>query len=169
MMIEVEPFQLDISKLLSGEVKEIPFDFEPEEMNVEENQMVISSLRFFGQAYDLSGFPRLSGTITGVIQAACARCLAPVEETFSVEVDLSIATGSEESQEESILAVGQKIDLGSYSRETVFTNLPFRILCKEDCLGLCPRCGKDLNTGDCGCRKKEVDPRLAGLADFFKD
>ena len=45
---------------------------------------------------------------------------------------------------------------------------PARFLCKDDCLGLCQRCGKNLNEGDCGCPKKEIDPRLQALADLLK-
>lgn len=160
---------LDISKLLSGETEEIPFDLMREDPFPEENGIRILSLRFFGRVFNLSGFPRLSGTVTGVFFSPCARCLAPVREPFSLELDLPIETGSEETEEETIVAQGQKIDLDSLSQETVYTNLPLRLICKEDCKGLCPKCGKDLNTGDCGCQTKEIDPRLAGLADFFKE
>ena len=51
----------------------------------------------------------------------------------------------------------------------IVMGLPTKVLCKDDCRGLCPDCGKDLNLGDCGCQKKEVDPRLAALADLLKD
>ena len=66
------------------------------------------------------------------------------------------------------LAEGQKVDLTSLMQETIVTELPLRLLCKEDCKGLCPKCGTDLNLGSCSCEHKEIDPRLAGLADFFK-
>ena len=48
-------------------------------------------------------------------------------------------------------------------------NFPSKILCKEDCLGLCQRCGKDLNEGDCGCKDDEIDPRLAPLAKLLAE
>lgn len=169
MINQTENNFLDISKLLSGETREISFDLEGIFFPFEENEITVSSLRFSGRAYDLSGFIRLSGTVTGSFSSPCARCLAPVNEAFSLELDLSVETGPTESEEEVIVAEGQKIDLVSLSQETVFTNLPLRLLCREDCQGLCPKCGKDLNTGTCDCEHKEIDPRLAGLADFFKD
>ncbi len=169
MMIETENNFLDISKLLSGEIREIPFDLEWGEMPSEENGIRVSSLRFSGRAFDQSGFLRLYGTVSGVYRAPCARCLAPVQEPFSTELDLPVQTGQSDSKEDCILAEGQKIDLGVIFEETVLMNLPLRLLCREDCKGLCPKCGKDLNLGPCECPQKEIDPRLAGLADFFKE
>lgn len=169
MLKETEKKFLDISKLLSGESEEIPFDLHLDPMKFEEEGIDVSSLRFFGRAFHLSGFFRLIGTVAGVYSAPCARCLAPVRETFSVEIDFPIETVPTESEEETVLAEGQKIDLTEISQETVSIHLPMRLLCREDCKGLCPKCGKDLNDGSCDCPKEEIDPRLAGLADFFKD
>ncbi len=169
MINQTENNFLDISKLLSGEIGELAFDLNEIEFPFEENEIAVSSLRFSGRAYDLSGFIRLSGTVSGEYSAPCARCLAPVKETFSIDVDFPVEKDSPESEEEVIVAEGQRIDLACVAQETVLTGLPFRLLCSEDCKGLCPKCGKDLNTGSCDCQHKEIDPRLAGLADFFKD
>ncbi len=160
---------LDISKLLSGELESLHFDFEDIPFPDGDEEIAVSSLRFSGEAKDISGFIRLIGIITGEHSAPCARCLAPVTRTFSIEINLSVVTTPTESDEDVLLAEGQKIDLGSFVTETVLLNLPLRLLCREDCKGLCPKCGKDLNAGECECDHKEIDPRLAGLADFFKD
>ena len=169
MMIETENNFLDISKLLSGEVKEISFDLELGSRPFEESGIDVSSLRFSGRAFDQSGFLRLYGTVSGEYSAPCARCLAPVREPFSTEIDFPITTDAEGTEEDCVLAEGQKIDLGVIFEETLYINLPLRLLCQEDCKGLCPKCGKNLNTDSCECTQKEIDPRLAGLADFFKE
>ncbi|MBQ3075282.1 MAG: DUF177 domain-containing protein [Clostridia bacterium] len=160
---------LDISKLLSGELEKLSFDFKDIPFPNGDEEIAVSSLHFSGEAKDISGFIRLIGTVTGQYSAPCARCLAPVAREFSIDIDLSVVTAPTESDEDYILAEGQKIDLGSFATDTVLLNLPLRLLCREDCKGLCPKCGKDLNQGDCECDHKEIDPRLAGLADFFKD
>ncbi len=160
---------LDISKLLSGELESLAFDLGEIPAPDGNEEIAVSSLRFSGQAKDISGFIRLIGTVSGEHSAPCARCLAPVTQPFSIEIDLSVVTAPTESDEDVILAEGQKIDLGTFASETVLLNLPLRLLCREDCKGLCPKCGKDLNTGECDCDHKEIDPRLAGLADFFKN
>ena len=173
MMNEMEPKFLDLAKLLSGEVREISFDVDMAlaDLSYQENGITVSSLGFSGRVLDHSGFPRLTGTVSAKLSAPCARCLAPVEESFSASVDSPVSGSNalaSESEEEVIVAQGQKIDLAEIAETVVLTGLPLRLLCREDCQGLCPKCGKDLNTGDCNCEKREIDPRLAGLADFFK-
>ena len=160
---------LDIARLLSGEAEEIPFDLPVPDCADEESAITVSLLRFSGRVYDLSGFVRLSGIVTGAYLGACARCLAPVRESFTQEIDLPVTAEPDTSEEDVVVAEGKKIDLVLLAQETAFLVFPMRLLCKEDCKGLCPRCGKDLNDGECGCDRREIDPRLAGLADFFKD
>ncbi|MBQ4037049.1 MAG: DUF177 domain-containing protein [Clostridia bacterium] len=168
MMSETESKFLDIAKLCSGEVRSIAFDREDLPFPDEADGIGITHLRFSGQVVDLSGFFRLFGTVSCELSAPCGRCLAPVTQQFRAEVDLAVVTEAVESEEETVLCQGQKIDLGELAEVTLYTNLPMRLLCKEDCKGLCPKCGKDWNKGECSCEQKEIDPRLAGLADFFK-
>ena len=56
-----------------------------------------------------------------------------------------------------------KLDLDEAIREELLLSFPMRILCQEDCPGLCPKCGKPKRLGDCGCPTWEPDPRLAVL------
>jgi uncharacterized protein len=58
---------------------------------------------------------------------------------------------------------GKEIDLAQALREQILLSLPPPPLCREDCKGLCPRCGKDLNEGECGCARAVLDPRWAAL------
>ena len=58
---------------------------------------------------------------------------------------------------------GKEIDLTPAVREQILLQIPASPLCREDCLGLCVRCGKDLNEGECGCDRAVVDPRWAAL------
>ena len=61
---------------------------------------------------------------------------------------------------------GDQADLDDILTTAVVLNMDSKLLCSEDCLGLCARCGKDLNEGPCNC-KKELDPRLAVLQQFL--
>jgi uncharacterized metal-binding protein YceD (DUF177 family) len=63
---------------------------------------------------------------------------------------------------------GEHIDLAPLTREALLLNLPLAPLCREDCAGLCPRCGADLNAGPCGCGSDERDPRWA-ILDVLKE
>ena len=79
-------------------------------------------------------------------------------------LDKALASSIEGEDSDTILLVpDMKLDLDDFLYTEVIVNLPLKHLCSEDCKGLCAKCGKDLNEGDCGCPKKEIDPRLAIL------
>lgn len=73
-----------------------------------------------------------------------------------------------EEDDDIIYVDEDQFDLKLYAEEAFLLNLPFIPLCSDTCKGLCPTCGHELNEGDCGCDNEVIDPRLAGLKDFFK-
>jgi DUF177 domain-containing protein len=64
---------------------------------------------------------------------------------------------------------GETIDLDELVREQVLLAMPPRMLCAEECKGLCPVCGEDRNSQECACETKEIDPRWAGLAGLARE
>ncbi len=100
------------------------------------------------------------------VSLACDRCLAPVaiEISFNIEERFS-HTGREDEETETFS--GDQIDLADYVQRGILGALPMKVLCREDCQGLCPVCGKDLNEGDCGCDTTELDPRFESLRALF--
>ena len=70
---------------------------------------------------------------------------------------------SYEDTDDYIEIVDGMLDIETVSAEQLMMEFPVKELCSDDCRGLCSKCGKDLNTGECGCEKKEIDPRLAIL------
>jgi uncharacterized protein len=104
----------------------------------------------------------------------CARCLAPVDGVFSLDFERTVATEgmlteqqADEMADEYVVLHGKELDVDEPLREELLLGFPLRLLCSEDCPGLCPKCGKSLKGGDCGCPKKEIDPRLAVLAQLL--
>ena len=82
----------------------------------------------------------------------------------------SLAPSIEGEESDSILPVpDMKLDLDELVYSEVVVSVPMKHLCKEDCKGICEKCGKNLNEGECGCPKREIDPRLSVLADLLKD
>lgn len=131
-----------------------------------ENGPVSISLQNTGK-----GNLRLTGKGKLLLQARCDRCLGRVDVSIEVSFD-------EEISEETILHLASETDeypyLSGYELDTdvligneILINWPVKILCKEDCKGICPKCGRDLNQGDCGCDTFEPDPRMAVLKDIF--
>jgi len=93
----------------------------------------------------VSGGALVSGSCRVTIAGECGRCLAPVEKEISaenIELFIDLAQAAEE------------IDISEDIRSELLLELPMILLCKEDCKGLCPRCGTDLNCGKCGCAGK---------------
>ena len=106
----------------------------------------------------------------------CARCLAPVEGVFSLDFERTVVTEGmlteerlSELDDEYVLVEKNELDVDLAISEELLLNFPSRLLCSDDCLGLCPKCGKPKRDGDCGCPTKEIDPRLAVLKSFFAD
>jgi uncharacterized protein len=104
----------------------------------------------------------VSGPLSGRLAFRCARCLKDFRGGFRYEIEELFAPSP--GDDEYPIAEG-RIDLEPLVRDTVVPALPFSPLCREDCLGLCERCGGDRNLGECTCGP-EVDPLWAALDDL---
>jgi uncharacterized protein len=102
-----------------------------------------------------------TGSVTAPWEGLCRRCLGPVDGTLRGDV-LEVFE-VEPTEGETLPLEGDRIDLEPVAREAILLGLPMAPLCREDCRGLCPTCGKDLDEGDCGCAPATTDPRWAGL------
>ena len=111
------------------------------------------------------------------LRMTCARCLEPFEQAFSETSAYYVRVGTEELEEEKVLTEEdiftlyvpvEEIDTAPLVREIVLLAVPMKPLCREDCKGLCPVCGTNLNHEDCGHRQQVVDPRWAKLLDLKK-
>lgn len=112
----------------------------------------------------------VEGELSLDVTMPCSRCLKPVPVRIAVPFREHFMVGGDPQTEEEDLYVpveSNEIDLTPYVEEAVQLELPLVPLCAEDCKGLCPECGKDLNEGECGCDRTPIDPRLAALKDLF--
>lgn len=94
----------------------------------------------------------VSGKVFYGISAPCARCLAPASFDGEVEFDEEFRPVSYGGEKELSYAK-DIIDLKPLLEQLIITNLPYSVFCKENCKGICPVCGKNLNDGDCGCSR----------------
>ncbi len=120
-----------------------------------------------------------AGRLGGAVRLQCGRCLE--EFDYNLEAELyapflpkagggkepspkSEAEGPKEVDEGDVnYYKGKTLDLYSVLRDQLFLALPLKPLCREECKGLCPTCGADLNKGPCSCKAKKGDTRLAAL------
>lgn len=107
----------------------------------------------------------VTGAVGGRAVLQCARCLKQLPSSYDVEVcELYYGNGHAPAPDEDAYSVnGVEIDLEPMLRDAVALALPLNPLCAEDCKGLCPRCGRDLNLNACDCKEEQGDPRWAAL------
>ncbi len=118
----------------------------------------------------------VEGNIEAVAEFDCSRCL----KKYSADLKLNINTtyhplkeleeGTHEIKEDELdigFYSGNELDLLDVVREQILLNMPIKLLCDDACKGICPKCGKDLNLGDCNCSTEAVDPRFEVLKKVF--
>ena len=107
-----------------------------------------------------------SGRMSGEVDEECRRCLGPARVKVDEELHLLFADATDEESDDSDVYMleprATTVDLRPALREQWLLAVPGLALCREDCKGLCPRCGADLNLGPCNC-EPDVDPRWAAL------
>jgi uncharacterized protein len=148
--------------------------YQPEDLNpVDERVQIIEPATVSGKVRLAGHELFVNGHIETRAQVECDRCLKPVELPVSADFALEYITGAEYessavaelTEDELSVAVfdGEAIDVDEVVKEQVLLAVPTRMLCREDCKGICPECGTDLNTGECACKKDDIDPRWAAL------
>jgi uncharacterized protein len=121
---------------------------------------------------------RLKGDLSTALELPCARCLEPVRQEVSRRFDLLYRPQGSDARAEELSVTDAEAEIGYYIgngleledvlREQVLLAVPLKVLCRQDCEGLCPHCGKNLNESECSCSVKEEDPRWAALKDLKK-
>lgn len=170
MRIEVEN--------LSATAKPFTHAYQPAEIDLEEEgARLLTDAAVEGSATRKGEQVRLRGTIKTEVELLCDRCLAPERAPLVVEFDTSFIPQEVEAEKQESVELltddlgvsayeGDAVDLDELVREQILLALPSRHLCREDCKGLCQKCGANLNESECSCEQGEVDPRWAALADL---
>lgn len=163
---------LELSSILTSPGASIPFsaDIDLSDLRYGICCPVTEPVHAEGWVRNTAGVLVMTGTVATCIHGICDRCAEPFqrEVSFPIEAVLVRELSSEEDEDEGVYSlVGDSADLEEIVRTVFVLNLDSKFLCREDCKGLCPRCGKNLNHGPCGCRK-EPDPRLAALAQLLE-
>lgn len=162
--------QLDVSR-----IKNIPGEEQHLVMDVRIQKPVESGvgLIYFESPLKLDvflanedGLLKLSGFLEGEIRLACGRCLDLFDMPVQTEINEVYYNESQydgDPGEEWVSFRGDKLDITPEVAKAVISSLPMKLLCREDCRGLCQRCGTNLNNGSCGCSEDDIDPRMEVL------
>lgn len=114
----------------------------------------------------------LSANVKGKVRVLCARCLSPVIKDVDFKISEILVKDSETDlteEDDVIIFSGYSLDIDDIVINNFLMNVSGKYLCKEDCKGLCPKCGRDLNIEECDCSDDDIDPRWAALAEIMKN
>lgn len=135
-----------------------------------EEARITSDLYFDVNVYKLVDELSISGEISFSLETICSRCLGVVDIDLKPKINLILMYVKVPEYESDWNTnvdydsfTGEEIDLSSYLLEVIVRSLPYKILCKEECKGLCSGCGGNLNLSKCSCESVWIDPRFEAL------
>lgn len=158
---------LNIGRIINAPGERIDFQFEMDLSAVDfggeypiQNPVVVS-----GGVRNTAGMLTLRFQAGTTLKSVCDRCLKPFDQPKSISCEYLLAERLENGGDDDTIVVLDNgvVDIGDLARTAFILEMDTKTLCSEDCKGICPGCGVNLNQGSCVC-KKAADPRLAALA-----
>ena len=156
--------RLNLSEIIEIPGASLPFEVEldPEGLDFPAILAYRAQPHAVGRIVNEAGVLRLEGELTAELDCLCDRCGAEFFCTKHTRLHATIVEEDDGENPELFLLDGNEIDLDEILVTNFVLDMDSKFLCSENCLGLCEKCGKNLNLGPCGCRKN-VDPRFAVL------
>lgn len=166
--------KLDLREILDTPGAKLPFEQEldTERLDFDSVEEYMGPIEARGVIVNTAGVLTARGEINARMKCTCDRCGAEFELERKVKVDVPLIPAEESSDDfgdyesEAYPIEGDWLDLDDLLETEFILDMPGKFLCREDCKGLCPKCGKNLNDGECDCRR-ELDPRFAALAQLL--
>lgn len=157
--------KLNISKISGSPSGNLPFEFELDLSALDFPQVEAAEgpLIARGQVRNVAGALELNGTLDVNMSCICDRCLRRYELKNNLPVTAYLANELQDEENPDIFLInGDEVDLDEVFTTAFVLSMDSKFICGEDCEGLCPKCGANLNDGPCGCTQ-EIDSRLAVL------
>ena len=165
---------LDITKIKDklGSVLKIDVLFEMDPLQSQHGQLFSNSpLKLKGVLTNEDGIVFLTGLIEGEVNISCGRCLELFNMSIAAEINevyYNETMDSDQVDEDWIPFRGNELDVASEVVKAMISSLPMKVLCNQECKGLCPGCGINLNQDQCSCKGENIDPRLEVLKNFLE-
>ncbi len=161
---------LNVKKIINAPGEKIAFQFDMDLSDVDfgGRYPVQKAVVVTGDVRNVAGMLLLQFTASTTLSSVCDRCLEEFENPKSIHYETMVADELEDEDNDEILLLEENgtIDLGELARTMFILEMDAKTLCSENCKGICPGCGVNLNQGSCTCQK-ETDPRLAALAQLL--
>lgn len=150
--------------------KDIDFTYHKENLVYNnETIKILKPIQVKGKVVVSRGIADVKLSVNTRMLHTCSRCLEQFEKDLELIVDEKVSKNEQEDGNIIALEEGDTLDLRDVVLNDIYLALPLKILCKEDCKGLCQICGSNLNQTQCSCTVDETDPRLSALKDMFKE
>lgn len=156
----------DVSTVLRESGEKIPIDgFISSFGEEKDSEPVLADVHVTGDITNIGDALELRAKARGIFYCSCARCTRRIKRDFCTEFTEVLVNADNEisDMDDVVIFGGYTIDLTEIVRNNILISLPIRFLCDEDCKGICPTCGADLNEESCKCSKDYIDPRLESL------
>ncbi|MDA3846463.1 MAG: DUF177 domain-containing protein [Vallitaleaceae bacterium] len=113
----------------------------------------------------------VTGSIKTKLQLNCDRCNVPLNYSLYVEFSKFINLGDTKDAEDEFEGIvsGSMLDVDTFAQNEIYLNFPMKVLCNEQCNGVCQICGINLNEKSCTCEKNDIDPRWLGLKNLYDE
>lgn len=164
--------RIDLTNLFNGsnEVISIDFTLDLNELEYSGYNPIKDGATVKGSIYAKAGVVYLDCSVGFDFNGICDRCAEDITKHFSFKLDKILVSemANDTDFDDYIVVENGMLDLDELIEEEITLFLPAKMLCSEDCKGLCMTCGKNLNFGKCNC-KKEVDPRMAALLQLLDE
>lgn len=168
--------QIELSSLL-GKKSRFAHVYATDELILEDERVKLAAPpRVSGQITRNEHKVLVEGQLTVVVSVECDRCLKPLELPIDSKFEVEYVTPAtynasdtaELGEDDLTLSVldGEIINIDEIVREQILLGVPSHTVCDENCKGLCPICGTDLNVTSCTCQETEIDPRWQGLKEL---
>ncbi len=162
-------------KLNLREIIEVPGGQVPFEQDLDVSRLDFPAVSGYervphasGVVKNAAGVLHIEGQLEAGLVCVCDRCGTEFPSLKTMAFDAVAVTDAETDNPNAFLLEGDCLDLDDVLETLFILDMETKFLCTEDCKGVCPDCGKNLNEGPCGCRKK-TDPRLAVLEQLLDD
>ena len=156
---------LQLKSLFLGETECLPIDCALDLSQVEWNGgYPFHDVTVKGQIKLSADVVTLRATVEYRYVGTCDRCMGEIDRVQQLQMEhILVVSLNHEDNDSFVLLENYQLPLDDLVEEDLILDQPSKVLCSEECRGLCPMCGKDLNEGPCGCRRETVDPRLAAI------
>ncbi|MGN1013902.1 MAG: YceD family protein [Butyricicoccus sp.] len=158
--------KLDLKRILAASEGTLPFSYDADLSNMEMygSYPFKTPVHIEGEIRNHLDILKLTASIHALYETACSRCLAPVNVTLDVPCETILTREAQDEESDDLyLLEGDSVDVDDVVIPSLLLEVRMTYLCRPDCKGICPTCGKDLNEGTCSCGGKQIDSRMAVL------